>query len=265
MRMKKFRYTKDAISVEPIIGSEGNTAPCSQLPVSYSQPTAPGTQFPPNSQLMTPGSQPPFFSSQIDGIDLERGIKRFGGNESAYAGVLRLYARNIPSLLETVLEVNENSPANYAILVHGIRGASLSICADATAGMAEALEAAARTGDYAYINKHNAEFIKTARDLILGINAALIQPGKDKAKPKRKMPDRKTLGRLLDACISHDMDSVDTAVAELDAYTYESGGDLASWLKENAERMNYAVIAEKLSASLNDFTLSHRGSPLCSP
>ena len=37
------------------------------------------------------------------------------------------------------------------------------------------------------------------------------------------------------------------AIAELEAFEYESGSDLVAWLRDNAEQMNYDEIVEKLS------------------
>jgi len=43
------------------------------------------------------------------------------------------------------------------------------------------------------------------------------------------------------------MNNVDAAIAELEAFEYESGAELITWLRKNAEQTNFDEIAERLS------------------
>ena len=182
--------------------------------------------------------------SRGTGLDIAKGIARFGGDEDAYMSVLKSYARNTPGLLETAQAVN----ADYTVIVHGIKGSSRSICAEETADLAEALEKASKNGDFDYVYSNNAAFIETAVKLLTDIEKILEQIRLDNPKAQKDRPNNKTLSRLCEACVKHEMDEVDEIIAGLDAYEYETGGELVEWLKENAEQMNYDEIAEKLSA-----------------
>ena len=184
-----------------------------------------------------------------DGVDLdvEEGIDRFGGEKDIYFDVLRSYARATPPLLETAGGVNEAGLADYAIVVHGIKGSSLGIFADKVARMAEALEKAAKAGDFDYVSKHNAAFIEATRKLVEGIETILAQDRAGEPKARKDKPDPDLLGKLRDACILHAIGDVDSIVAELDSYEYESGGELVDWLLDNAIMMNYDEIKERLS------------------
>ena len=181
------------------------------------------------------------------GLDVDGGIDRFGGEEDIYLDVLRSYASNTPSLLATAESVSEAGLADYAITVHGVKGSSFGICADKVAGMAEALEKAAKTGDFGYVDKHNAVFIETARKLLARIGEMLARDGSGSAKIRKDRPDADALDRLREACVLHEIYNVDQIVAELDAFEYDSGGELVAWLLDSADRMNYEEIIERLS------------------
>ena len=137
------------------------------------------------------------------GLNAEKGIERFGGDENAYVDVLRSYVKNIPPLLETAQTVNKDHQAEYSVIVHGIKGASRGICAEKTAAMAEALELSSKGGDYEYVAAHNSSFIETARKLVSDIEIILTQIKPDNPKEKKSRPNKETLDRLRNACIQH--------------------------------------------------------------
>ena len=179
-------------------------------------------------------------------LNIEKGLERFGGSGDSYLRVLRSYATNTPELLDSARDIYKD-PENYAIVVHGIKGSSRGICADKTADLAETLEKASKAGDYVYVSAHNGVFLETARRLVADIEAMLAANGNDHPQEKRTAPDRKTLEKLREACIQYDMDGVDAAIEELEAFTYETGGELINWLRDSAEQMNFADIIEKLT------------------
>jgi len=193
------------------------------------------------------------FDKKIHGLNAEKGLKRFNGDIDAYFNVLNSYAKNTPSLLEAAekASINQRSLSNYETIIHGIKGSSRGICADEVADLAETLENAAHEGNYGYINTFNGNFIEITRKLISDIEKTLEGIHAVNFKPKKEKPDKETLVKLHDACISYDMNSVDTAISELEAYEYESDSELIAWLRKNVEQTNFDEIAERLSA-LND-------------
>ena len=186
------------------------------------------------------------FPSVIKGIDLNKGLKRFDGDTETYLDVLRKFSQNVPSMTDKVVKVTESGLKDYTIIVHGIKGSCFGICADETAVLAEALEAAAKKGDYDFVTENNAAFLVSVRGLLENINLALGEMAGDKQEILEK-PDEGLLERLLDSCLRHDMNDIDNIVAKLDTYTYESGGELVQWLREMADEMNYNEIAERLA------------------
>jgi CheY-like chemotaxis protein len=63
---------------------------------------------------------------RIEGIDIERGKKKYN-NDAAYLDILRSWHKHTPALLEKMRNPLFESLPEYAITVHGIKGASLGI------------------------------------------------------------------------------------------------------------------------------------------
>ncbi|MCL2718822.1 MAG: PAS domain-containing protein [Lachnospiraceae bacterium] len=186
------------------------------------------------------------FKREVPGLDIEKGIKRFGGDSGAYLDVLRSYIKNTPPLLEALQEncKSKNLLADYETIVHGIKGSSRGICADDIADIAEALEEVAHSGGYNFVSANNASFTDKVKGLIADIENLINETSQD--KPRKEKPEQEILDKLREACSNYEMSNVDAAIAELDAFDYESGDELVIWLRENAEQTNFDEIIEKL-------------------
>jgi HPt (histidine-containing phosphotransfer) domain-containing protein len=189
---------------------------------------------------------------KIAWLDVEKGIQRFGGDRESYMQILRSFAASARSLLDAVRGATEDNLANYAITVHGIKGASRSIFAEITGNMAESLEKAAKAGDFGFVREHNENFIKTVDNLIADIDGIVDKMDSENPKPEKDRPDIETLTELLAACKEYDMDGVDAAMEKIGSFEYKSGGELADWLRTNVDRMNFAQIVERLSSLTGD-------------
>ena len=188
------------------------------------------------------------FGRMVSGINLEKGIERFAGDETSFLQVLHSYAVNTRPLLQNLRSVSKESLSQYAITIHGIMGASHGICAEQLGNKAEALEKAAKEGNMEFVAANNEVFIGSAEKLIDSLDNFLagINPGN--SKPKKDKPDSLSLSKLLSACEAYNMDGVDAAMAEIEEYTYESDDGLAVWLRECVDEMNFSRIKDKLSA-----------------
>ncbi|MCL1897016.1 MAG: ATP-binding protein, partial [Clostridiales bacterium] len=181
------------------------------------------------------------------GLDMEKGIERFGGNRATWFAVLRSYMTHTRPLLEKIRDVSESQLDDYAITIHGIKGSSRGINASMIGNAAEKLENAAKAGDFAYIKKHNNKFLGAAWKLIHDLEDLLADADEKDPRAEKEKPDRETLLKLMDACGSYNMDGVDDAMAQIGKYHYTADGDLASWLADNVEQMNFKEIVERLS------------------
>ena len=194
-----------------------------------------------------PDSKPDFFEPAIDGIDLEKGLERFGGDKGIYLNALHSYVTNIPPLLEIIRDATYENLDDYGTTVHGVKGTSWSICANDTGDRAEALERAAAANDFDFISANNQDFIESVEKLISGLGKLIGKTDAENVRPKKDMPDADLLASLLEACKKYDMDKVDAFIGELERYKYTADGGLAAWLQENAEETNFIQIVEKLS------------------
>jgi HPt (histidine-containing phosphotransfer) domain-containing protein len=144
--------------------------------------------------------------------------------------------------------VSRDNLADYAIKIHSIKGSSRNIVASEVGNFAEQLENASKKKDLDFVVKHNPAFIDLARKLIHGLEEIISAVDAENPKPIKEKPDSEMLLKLCTACDTYDMDGVEAAMAEIWSYRYESGNDLAQWLRENVEIMNFAEIVEKLSS-----------------
>jgi CheY-like chemotaxis protein len=185
---------------------------------------------------------------QLAGLDIRKGIDRFNGDEESYLDVLRSYAVSTASLLDSIEDTSKYKEKliEYAIITHGIKGSSRGIFAGLIGNSAEALEKAARAGDFSYVKKNNAKFIESARDLVDDIKDMLKALDAENLKPKKEEPDKGLLIKLANACAEFDISRADELFSELDAFEYNTGSELMIWLKDNVENGFFEDIKDKI-------------------
>ena len=192
-------------------------------------------------------------AGSIAGLDMEKGLERFGGDSESYMEVLHSYAVNTRPLLAALAGVNADSLAEYAIIAHGIKGVSWGICAGPVGDKAEAMEKAAKKEDIDFVMLNNAVFMEAVENLVVDIEDMLDKMPVENPKPKKDKPDRESLSELLAACEAYDMDRVDKVMDEIESYEYESDGGLAVWLRENVDSINFRQIVERISSIINNY------------
>ncbi|MCL2186510.1 MAG: ATP-binding protein [Treponema sp.] len=188
-----------------------------------------------------------FFNAEIPGLDIDKGLKRFDGNEQVYMDVIRSYAVSVSSLLDKIEVFNEETLDDYLIKIHGIKGTSFDVYAEPTAKEAKDLEEAGKTGNLEFIKMNHHVFIENARNLVRNIEDILSNINAKSEKLSLDRPDIKILHKLMEACNDYDMGKADDAMAELERYKYDSDNDLVIWLRDSIDRMQFEEIVEKLS------------------
>jgi CheY-like chemotaxis protein len=179
---------------------------------------------------------------RIEGVDIRKALGRFSGDEAVLIDVLRSYSSGTRGLLGKLEEyLAAERLEDYAIAVHGVKGSSYAIFAQEVGGMAEALESAAKALALAAVQKGHGAFVGRTLALLQGIEAALGQLADE--KPVARAPDAALLRELQGACAAFDMDSVDSAMERLEAFHYETGGELVAWLREKINDMAFEEIA----------------------
>ena len=187
-----------------------------------------------------------FSNVEISGIDIKKGIERYGDDENVYMKVLRSYSACVSAMLKEIENFNEDKIDQYIIKVHGIKGTSLDILAGQTGNDAHDLEKAAKAGDINFIKERHPAFMESAWKLVNGIDGALAKIEAENPKPKKDRPDEALLLRLLHACKEYEIDKADKAMFEIEKYQYESDDGLALWLRENIDKIGFKQIVEKL-------------------
>jgi|GEM_PF-1224466 len=188
----------------------------------------------------------------IDGIDLQKGNRNFSQN--VYMDVLRAWCKHIPANLEKLraLKASAVLPGgnlkDYVIAVHGFKGSGYGICAEGLGQDAEALEAAGRRGDVAFIEANNGLFMEKTGLLHARLSKFLADRQiQENARPMADSPDAELLAQLLDACRHYRSSAMEEVLKRLEAFDYESDGELVHWLRDQVDNLEYDAIVERLS------------------
>jgi len=102
----------------------------------------------------------------IPGIDEGNFIDLMDNDEELYASVLNAYINNTPNVLNKLKKVSNETLSDYAITIHGLKGACANICAEEARKMALSLEQKSRAGDLAGVLSENEPFLKYVEELL---------------------------------------------------------------------------------------------------
>ncbi|MDR1778712.1 MAG: transporter substrate-binding domain-containing protein [Clostridiales Family XIII bacterium] len=193
-----------------------------------------------------------FEGLHLRGVDIDSAVMQFGGDEEMYLDVLRSFERNTPGLADRASEVTKEALADYAIIVHGMKSASRNIGAASLGNKAEALEKAAKSGDFAFVSENNAAFVERVRELIWELAGLIEKIDATHTKEVKKCPDAAVLEKLRDAALAFDIDEADAAMEALEQYAYEEGNALVEWLREQLDMAGFANIAQRLAKEIGN-------------
>jgi CheY-like chemotaxis protein len=195
----------------------------------------------------TAASSGRMIGTHIAGLDIEKGLERFSGDEETYLDVLRSYVVNTIPLLDLLENVKEDNLTEYATTVHGIKGSSRGIFAEQLGDLAEKLEKASKAGDFAFVSQNTPVLIETVENLIADIEDMLTKIDAGSKKPKKDKPDSEMLLKLRVACETYSMDEAQAIMSEIDQYHYDNDDGLVDWLRENVKLTRFKQINEKLA------------------
>jgi PAS domain S-box-containing protein len=186
--------------------------------------------------------------SAVEGLDLQKGLDRYNGDEDTYLKVMRSYISSVNIMLNYIESFDENKLHDYKVRVHGIKGASYDIFADDIAKKASELEQAADEKNIHFIRVNHNELIHDARRFILRLETMLQAAVPKQTKPTRKRIGPELIEKMRIACRDYDMDGVDFAMNEIEKYDYQTDQDLVFWLREQIDILGFSTIYEKLSS-----------------
>ena len=187
---------------------------------------------------------------QISGIDASKGMALYGDDAELYGTIIKSYAQNTPALINKLRRVREESLAEYAINVHGLKGASNNVGAPQVAQMAAQMEKAAKERNLVEVLAGNEILLTEAETLVGNIHKWLNACGAENPRPTRASIDPALLGRLRSCCENFDMGGADEAMARLTEFSYDSGNDLIAWLGEKIATSEFGEIALRIGKYL---------------
>ena len=184
----------------------------------------------------------------IPGVDSVRGLSYYGEEMEIYLSILRSFTVNAPKIMDKLRYVSPETLSDYAISVHGLKGANANIGAEPMRYAAANLEAKSRAGDLDGVLAENDQFIKNMETLVTNIKTWLEKNNAhNEKKPLLKAPDPELLDWLRQNCEDYNMSGIDSAMSELDSADYETDGDLIKWLKEKIEISEISDVAARLA------------------
>jgi signal transduction histidine kinase/DNA-binding response OmpR family regulator len=188
----------------------------------------------------------------VEGLDVETGIRRYG-KEEKYIKVLKSYILHTPKLLETLKASARSSLSDYAISVHGLKGSSYGISANAVGDVAARLEAMAKEGKTESFADSHLLLMEKADKLIRDIAAAVNRVEarrRSESKEKRPEPDRELLAKLLDAARRGKTSMMEDLTVRLEEFEYEKDAALVEFVRSKLDEFDYQLIVDRLSAIL---------------
>jgi HPt (histidine-containing phosphotransfer) domain-containing protein len=190
-------------------------------------------------------------STQIDGLDIQDGLKRFSNKSSMYMRIVGTFIKSMPNMLAELSEVTEATIADYAIKVHGAKGSCYGIGATKCGDAAFELEKAAKAADWDAVQAGNAPFIELTTKLVDDLKALEAQAHGESAanengKPEKDVPDSETIKKLLHATEEFNIEQMQTLIDDLDKYLYAQEKDLGKWHKAKVDEFDYESILNKL-------------------
>jgi HPt (histidine-containing phosphotransfer) domain-containing protein len=105
----------------------------------------------------------------IPGVDEEVFNDLFDGDEGLYTSVARSFVDKTPSVVAKLANVSQESLAEYATNIHGLKGACANVCAEEARKAAMELETLSRKGDLAGVQSKNGAFLKIVENLMGGL------------------------------------------------------------------------------------------------
>ena len=190
----------------------------------------------------------------IEDVDLQEGQKNFSAD--VYMDVLRAWCKHLPANLEKLRFLAEDLTDSeklreYTITVHGLKGSNYGICAGDLGKDAENLETASRSGDIEFIRANNGPLMERANRLYARLESFLAANTKKAEKGALvAAPDAALLAQLLEACKHFRSTAMEDTLKQLEAFEYESGGDLIPWLRDQMDNLEYDAIQERLADEL---------------
>ncbi|MDR0709842.1 MAG: HAMP domain-containing protein [Spirochaetaceae bacterium] len=182
----------------------------------------------------------------IEGLDVDKGLFLSGGVEEQYVDLLRISVKVFDERIKKMRSLlRDKRLSDFAIEIHGIKGALYAIGADSLGNKAKELEFAAKEGNAAFCADTYPVFEEklTAFNRLL---AAIIKSREIPSLGPGSMPQLiASLGEALEAVRQYNLDLAGKIIASLRSYSWEAGSGepgekpVAESLEQIADSLEY--------------------------
>lgn len=175
---------------------------------------------------------------------------RLGVAPDAYRRLLKTFISEIKPLLKELPDYALDEPELFRVKVHGIKGASRQLGKIPVSEFAEKLEAAAKSGNTAYIHSNLLKFLKELEAVIRGMEKELSNLPEQEKASVAQMPVQELFSRLKKGFDTYSLGQIEESLLLL------KDAELSKERQELLERVTEAYIDleyEKGSELLNDF------------
>jgi hypothetical protein len=191
-----------------------------------------------------------FSENPIEGVDYSDGLSRFGNQAAIYLRIIKSFIKNTPPTLDELATVTEDSLADYAVRIHGLKGSCYGISAMTVGDEAKALELASKASDWATVQRDNPTVIAHVNELIAQLQALVDKVEQSESaeadtRPVADAPDRDLVLQLLEATQSFDVIGMEQAIRDMEAVRYRSHPRLVADLREQLTNFRYDLIEDK--------------------
>lgn len=144
------------------------------------------------------------------GIQMQQAMERMDLNREAYLGILKLYHRNLPGILDKLAAAREKGDIRqFVINVHSVKSTSAGVGAMALSEFAKGLESAGKEGDVAFIDSHFDDFVSLCTKVIKWLDDFFCKTGEPAEEKEAAVLQKEWLLEIYHAC--EDMDSLKVA------------------------------------------------------
>ena len=187
---------------------------------------------------------------KVPGISMDRIRTIYGDDNELFLSILRSYVVSTPTVLDSLRYVTEKNLPDYAINVHGLKGASGNIGAEFVREKAAYMEAAAKAGDIAAVLAENDNLLREAQILVNDAKAWLDKLSTENEKPRLPGPDSALLTKLQQCCEEFNMSGADEVMELLESNQYDKDNDLIIRLREKIDTSDFDAVAESIGEYL---------------
>jgi PAS domain S-box-containing protein len=187
-------------------------------------------------------------------LDMESAVRNFV-DVSMFITILKRAILNLPPMLEEIKNPTAETLKNYAVKIHGLKGAIYGIYYKEGGDLAAALEKSANEGDLDAVLARNNNFITLMIGFIQTLRETLNI--KDEAgetartadtPPFLDRPDINLLVSLREAAEQYRMGEMREIMRSLEKHQYREHNDLILWLRGKVENLEYYDIVTRLAS-----------------